>query len=437
MKTKYFNIIAIIIITGMLIVAGFLTSCGTTPHETKKETSKMATTTDEHDHEAETEAGHDHETEVEASTHQHKHITIEPGLIKQWGITYGSPESRDYIETVSLTGVIKQNVETTYIIHALVPGTVTAIRKDISETVSKGDVLCVLNSPGLLELKTRYIKAYQEFLQNREDFERAKNLFKINALEKKQMTSRESDYKISLAEFLSLEAGLTTIGYDNNTLEGLKKALQNNDVEKIKSFLSPFYHILSPGTGKVMMRELNLGGRVTDDQEIFEISDTRTVWAILDAMEKDLQYIDKNVPIVIESDVYPGIRFQGKVLTLMEKIDPALRSVKVRVGVENPGGLLKPEMYVRGLIEKKEKKEFLAVPAGAIVKISGMDGVFAIHDHEFAFQPVEIIARDSAGYVFVNGLKPDDQVVISGAFYLKAEYEIQGSKTDPHAGHNH
>jgi hypothetical protein len=45
---------------------------------------------------------------------------------------------------------------------------------------------------------------------------------------------------------------------------------------------------------------------------------------------------------------------------------------------------------------------------------------------------------DSTGYVFVKGLQENLQVVVQGAFYLKAEYELnRGAEQDPHAGHQH
>lgn len=423
MNSKKISIIYILFISVILVLTGAAVNCGKSGG-------------DSHDH---GEGGHSHEGEEPAikEGHNHKHIAVEPALIKKWGIEYGSPETRDYIETVSMTGVVKQNTETTYVVNALVSGTVTALRKDVGDTVKKGDILCVLNSPELLEMKTRYIKAYQEYKQHKENYDRAKNLYKIKALEKKQMTGRETEYKVAQAEFLSLEAELNTIGYNEAALKKFKSALKNDDVKQIKNFLSPYYNILSPGVGKVMMRDLNLGARLENDKTIFEISDTRKLWAMMDAMEKDLQYLDKDKPVIVESDVFPGELFNGTVLAMMEKIDPELRTVKVRIEVENPDGRIKPEMYIRGKVETRVKKQYLAIPVSALVKLTGVDGVIAIHEGEFAFQAVNIIARDSAGYAFVEGLDAEDLVVIKGAFYLKAEYEIQSGKGDAHAGHGH
>ena len=439
------KIILNILLACMLTAAGIVISgCGKENHDhdhaaDKQHQEPAETPEPEHEEEGHSheagEAHHDHETEAATGLHQHLHIA--PEIIKKWGIQYDSPAPRDYVEKIQLTGVVKANKKTTFIINALVSGIVTGINKDIGETVKKGDTLCILNSPELLELKTRFITTFQNYRLTQENYRRTQELFKIKAIEKKELISRETAYKTALAEYFSLEAELATIGFDKQRLNTIKEAVEKDDAEKLREFLSPYCHIPSPAPGKVMARSLTLGERVENNTPIFEISDTKTLWVILDAMEKDLQYIEKDKKVEIVSDVYPDAYFEGKVTALMEKIDPDLRTIKVRVEVDNSSGRLKPEMYVRGRMEKKLKQQYLAVPATAMVKLSGVDGVFVIDTDGFLFHPVQVIAVDSTGFTFVKGLTEEDMVITEGSFYLKAEYEIQSGKADPHAGHSH
>ena len=421
------NKILIILFASFLVFAGFFIQCGK-PDEHRHPPEESAE--HEHTHEGPEEDSHD-------NTAGHRHLQVKPEIIKQWGIQYAEVIPRDYVEKVTLTGVVKENQEATFSVSALIPGTVTAIKKDIGDPVRKGDVLCVLNSPELLELKTRYIKCVQDFRLTKENYERARKLFHIKAIEQKELTGRESAYKTAMAEYFSLEAGLSTICFDKQTLQTIKGAVQLDKEEKLKAFLSPYYNILSPGSGKVMTRDLRLGAHVETSRAIFEISDTREMWVILDVLEKDLPYIEKDKPVQIETDVYPGEYFNGRVLTLMQKVDPQLRTLKVRVKVDNADGHLKPEMYVRGLIEKKLKRKQMAVPVKALVKLSGVDGIFVIEEGEFLFKPVQVIETDSTGFAFVNGLQPGELAISAGAFYLKAEYEIQSGKADSGHGHEH
>jgi cobalt-zinc-cadmium efflux system membrane fusion protein len=434
------NKILVILLAGILIAAGCFIHCG---KSNEHQHSHAESAGDKHTHDEanpgseSSEDSHDQAEDSHASTVGHRHLQVSPEIIKQWGIHYTGVQQQDYLEKVTLTGVVKENQETTFFINPLVSGTVTAIKKDIGDTARKGDTLCVLNSPELLELKTKYIKAIQDYRLTKANYERARKLFNIKAIEQKELISRESAYKTAMTEYFSLEAGLSTICFDKQTLQTIKSAIQLDKAEKLRTFLSPYYNILSPGAGKVIMRDLRLGEHVETGNVIFEISDTRDMWVILDVLEKDLPYIEKDKLVQIETDVYPGEYFNGRVLTLMQKVDPELRTLKVRVKVNNADGRLKPEMYVRGLIEKRLKRKQVAVPVTALVKLSGIDGIFVIEEGEFLFKPVQVIETDSAGFAFVNGLQPGELVISAGAFYLKAEYEIQSGKADSGHGHEH
>ncbi len=390
-------------------------------------------------------AGHDHgpgETEHEhgeeeeaASSHQHLHV--EADIIKKWGIQYTEPKMQDYVEKISLTGVVKENQKTTFLVNALASGMVTAIKKDVGDMVKRGDTLCVLNSPELLELKTRYVKAFQQYRQSGETYNRAKKLYEIKGIEQRELINRETAYKSDQAEYYSLESAMGTLGLNSKTLGHIKDAVKKDDSNRVKAFLTPHYHILSPGSGKVITRDLALGEHVEINKTLFKVSNTHNMWALLDAMEKDLQFIEKNKAVEVVTDIYPDLQFKGKVLTLMETIDPDLRTVKVRVEIENPEGRLKPEMYIRGHMEKNLRQSLPAIPSSALVKVAGADGVFLIDTDGFLFTPVQVIDVDSDGFAFVKGLGPEDMVIHEGSFYLKAEYEIQRGSADPHAGHSH
>lgn len=390
--------------------------------------------TAEHTHESSTEKAASPAVETQAA-HSHLHFSAEK--MQEWGVAFGSPEKRYFYEKIKLTGVVKVDKNATFLVNSLAPGVVDAVKKDIGDKVQKGTVLCVLNSPALLDLKTRYIKAYQEFLLNKQNYERAKTLFAGKAIERKELISRETKYKTGLADYFSLEAELASLGFSKGALHSVTDSLQKDQTGRLKAFLSPFYYIPAPGRGKVIARDVTPGERVEQDKTIFEISDTGKVWAIIDVRVDALQYIEKGKIVDILCDVYPERVFLGRIAAVPEKVDTALRTLKVRVEVDNEAGLLKPEMYVKGVLRKSMGRDGLAVPGSAVVKVSGINGVFLKETDGFEFKPVQVTGRDAAGFVFVTGLKLQDIIVAKGAFYMKAEYEISRGGVDEHAGHTH
>ncbi len=449
-----------------------LVSAGCGKHENDHEHEHLGEAGHTHEHEeagthetGEVEGtGHAHPGETATPTsqqeaaaeddhdHDHDHLHISARKMTEWGIETGYPQQREFIERIRLTGVVKVNQNTTFLVNSLVPGVVTEVTRDIGDPVNRGTVLCILNSSALLELKNRYIQAFQDYYLTMQAYDRAKKLFTDKALEQKELLSRETKYKSNLAEYISLEAELEAMGYEKKELATLTQSLEAGDTSKLKNFLSPYHPIRAPGPGRIIARDLVPGERVEIDKTIFEISDMKKIWAIFDARETDLPYVEKGKKIEVYCDVYPGEVFEGRIIAVPEKVDPALRTVKARIEINNPGFLLKPEMYVTGALQTtrsqvfpgpggsapaNEHSNYLAVPLEAVVKLSGVTGVFFKDTDGFLFKPVQVMGRDSAGFVFVTGLRLGEMIIVKGAFYMKAEYEIQRGAVDAHAGHHH
>ncbi len=396
---------------------------------------------DDHDHTEQTQTHENEDKHLDPDQNgqtEHLHLHISDKIIDQWEIRVSQPTLRYRIKKIELNGIVTVNRHSTFLIHSLVSGIVMDIRKDIGDWVRRGDTLCVINSPELLELKKNVVKAYGELRRSKADYERAKNLFEIKAIEEKSLINRETVYKAANAEFLALEAKIDSICLNSIDLNQIRRAIETDDIEAIKAYLSPYYRIPSPGEGIVLERSLDLGAMIGHNRTIFTLSNTRRIWVILDALEKDLPYITKGNRVEIHTDVFPDEKFHGEITNIRVSLDPELRTIKVRIEVDNQKEMLRPNMYVKGYIEKKHSGQFLAFPVQAVVNISGVKGIFIKDGDGFVFKPIEIIDMDSSGFVFTEGIRENIKIVVHGAFYLKAEYELKrGNLDDPHAGHQH
>ena len=392
----------------------------------------------DHEHEAETVEEKAADAHNHAAESNHDHLHIPPEKVKQWGITFSHPVERQSVQRVHLTGTVAENEGKTFLVNSLIEGTVTKIYGDIGDSVKQGQPLCQLNSSELLDKKTRYIQAFQQQRLEKENYLRAKNLFEIKAIEKKELMSRESAYKIALADYVSLESELQSVGLKSARLKAVKQAVVNDKEAALKTFLSPYCFIPAPAAGIVMNRDLKLGQRIEKDRTIFLVSDLSTVWVLFDALERDFPLLTDGAAVAVDSDTFPGQPFDGTVSKVLQQLDPKLRTVKVRVVVDNRGFSLKPGMYVKGTITRKTGEAMPAVPPAALVKISGINGLFLKDGDGFKFKPLKVDATDADGYVFARGLHDHDEVVVDGAFYLKAEYELaRGGGTTGDHGHAH
>jgi cobalt-zinc-cadmium efflux system membrane fusion protein len=124
------------------------------------------------------------------------------------------------------------------------------------------------------------------------------------------------------------------------------------------------------------------------------------------------------------AEVTTGVDSQelpGKVDNIAALVDPDTRSVAVRVVVDNPGEILKKQMYVRVRIKATRESDGLLVPVSAILRDDeNLPFVYELQpDGSFARQHVTLGARTDEQYDISEGVKSGDQIVIDGALFLQ------------------
>jgi cobalt-zinc-cadmium efflux system membrane fusion protein len=155
---------------------------------------------------------------------------------------------------------------------------------------------------------------------------------------------------------------------------------------------------------------------------MFTLSDTRRLWMIGAANEGDLSAITTGQLVRIQVRAYPNRGFAGRILKLGEHLDPATRTLQIRIEVPNPQGLLKPEMYATANIQQSGRRSALIVPEEAIQEIDGVPIVFVREtENEFRVRTVEPGQHTDGGIEIIQGLKRGEAVVVKGSFALKSQ----------------
>ena len=106
----------------------------------------------------------------------------------------------------------------------------------------------------------------------------------------------------------------------------------------------------APIGGIVVEKEAREGLYVETGARLFTVADLTRVWVVLDAYESDLVWLRFAQEVTFEVAAYPGETFKGLIAFIDPLLNPATRTVKVRVNVPNADGRLKPEMFVRATV---------------------------------------------------------------------------------------
>ena len=177
----------------------------------------------------------------------------------------------------------------------------------------------------------------------------------------------------------------------------------------------------SPVTGLVLNRSAELGQRIDRGAGLYRIADISHVWVLADLFGNDSNLILTGSAARVR---YGGRNYRASVSD-SRQFDPASRTLKIRLVLDNPGLVLRPDMFVDVEFEVQEP-EGISVPVDAVLDSGRRKTVFvAVGDG--VFQPREVITGSRYGdrVQVVKGLKEGESVVVSGLFLLDSESRLQ------------
>lgn len=275
---------------------------------------------------------------------------------------------------------------------AHIPGRIEKLMVNFTgETVTKGQTLAVIFSPELVTAQQELLEAAKTKDTQPEIYEAVKEKLRL--------------WKLTDAQI--------------------------NNIEKSGKVKTNF-EVVSNTSGIVTTRRINNGDYVSQGMVLFEIADLSKVWALFDAYESDLPFLNKGDKISFTAQALPGETFSGNITFIDPVIDPVNRVSKVRVEVDNRNRKLKPEMFATGIVNARlpEYRNNLVIPRSAVLWTGKRSVVYVklpeSDDPVFKLREIEIGPMLGNSYVVMNGLTEGEEVVIQGAFSLDAAAQLEG-----------
>ncbi len=193
--------------------------------------------------------------------------------------------------------------------------------------------------------------------------------------------------------------------------------------------------IYTPLSGVVIEKLVLAGQYVNVGDPLFAIADLSTVWVDVEVYENEFPFIKIGQKVEFSSQSYPGTIFTGKVSFIYPFMDQKTRTVKVRVELPNPGGKLKPEMYMRGVVKSPEGT-VLTVPVTAVLD-TGKRKVVWVEKEVGSYVPRDVTtgARSGDRIRILSGLAAGEKVAVSGGYLIDSEAQLKGGTTSGHEGH--
>lgn len=152
-----------------------------------------------------------------------------------------------------------------------------------------------------------------------------------------------------------------------------------------------------------------------------------SVWVYAQIYEYEIGRMRAGLPAEITTPAYPGRVFRGTVKAVDSNLSAETRSLKVRIEVPNPDGLLKLEMFVNAGI-KADLGDKLALPEGALLDTGERKMAF-VDLGEGRLEPREVkVGGEADGYYeLLSGVKEGEKVVTTANFLIDSESRLKAA----------
>jgi len=311
-------------------------------------------------------------------------------------------------------GTVTTNAYRDTKVNSLVGGVVREVSVDLGASVTRGQPLAVVFSAELAEAQMKYRSVQAMFEADHQKLVRTEKLVALGAASRQELEEVTAAHAGHSTEVASARQRLLLLGLSAEQVAGLTDA----------SHVVSDVVVRAPGDGVVIARSVNPGQVVGAAQELFVVTDLRTVWVIGDLYEKDFASIKVGSPATIAIPSRPGAILSGRVAYIDPRVDPATRTAKVRVEVPNRGMELRLGMYVTLDFRTGAGVQSIVVPREAVQAVGDRNVVYVPvegDDGRFAERPVKLGAVMGDSVQVLEGVKTGDRIVTTGSFFLRGE----------------
>ncbi len=322
-------------------------------------------------------------------------IQLSPEAIALANIQTTKVSRQNPVKEVQLYGTIQADERLSQSQTSHVNGRIEKLSVNFTgETVSKGQTIATIYSPELLNAQQELIEAKKlEGLQP----------MLIEAAREKLRLWKLSDEQIAEIE----HSGIA----------------------------QPQVAIKANTSGIVVEKRVNEGDYVNQGSVLFQVANLSQVWAMFDAYEVDLPFLKVGDNVEFTLQAIPNRTFSGKISFIDPILNKTTRTAKVRVVTNNPGLVLKPEMYANATINAplRQNKNQIVIPKSAVLWTGKRSVVYVkqadIETPAFLLREVTLGPSLGDAYVIEDGLNDGEQVVTNGVFTVDASAQLEGKRS--------
>ena len=269
--------------------------------------------------------------------------------------------------------------------------------------MNKGETLASLESSDLARAVADYHKALADNLLKQKELARSQDLFEHHAISERENQQAQADAEQANAEVESAREQVQVFGMDPDHASSqlVIRAPRSGVVLDVSAATGEFSQALSAPA------------------PLCTVADITTVWAVGDIYEKDLAATKTGEQAQITLNAYPDQHWAGRVSVVSDAVDPATRTLHVRVILPNADGRIKPGLF--GAIRLlRSSAQGILVPSAAVLREGDTSYIFVSKgDGRFVRNTVKLGRAVDGSLEILSGLNAGDTIVSDGALLLR------------------
>jgi cobalt-zinc-cadmium efflux system membrane fusion protein len=313
---------------------------------------------------------------------------------------------------LEVTGTVAFNGDRSTQVISPISGPVARVTVSLGAGVTQGQPLAIVSSPDFATAVATYRKAEEAARNTQRILKLDEQLFQNDAIARSDLDQSRTDASSAAADREAALLALRSLGLEEATITAIRDGKQTAPIEgAIRATI--------PGT--VVEKLINPGQLMTGGATpAFTVADLSTVWVFASVYGADIGLVTAGdrVDVIVDGSAKPVPAHVDYVAPI---VDPGTKATSVRIVAENPGQLLKRDLFVRMIIHSVNEVSGILVPSAAVLRdddnlpfvlIAGADG-------SFLRRRVTLGHRIGDRYELRTGVAIGDKVVGDGALFIQ------------------
>jgi membrane fusion protein (multidrug efflux system) len=336
---------------------------------------------------------------IEADAEEKDKIQATPPVTASVPIETMIVQAQDLPVVIETVGRIRPDREV--LVSAEISGIIESYGADVGDRVTEGQLLVQIDPTdyrlALREAETNLSAGLIQLSAARKAYERFQTLLPKKVISQDTFDKVEAEFEAAQARKEQAEVGVAI------ARERLAKA-----------------GIGAPFSGMVAERHIEKGQWIAAGMPVMNILDLARVRAKVFLTEKDFVHIDREDPVEIVAEAYPGRSLTGFIDRIDIEADTMTNTFGIEILVDNPATILKAGMSVRTSITAFVLHDIILIPQSVVIFRDRGTEVFIVGDDGKAEARAVKLGQRSGNLIQVaEGLVVGDRLIVKGQNYVK------------------